>query len=85
MTDLLRPALYSAVHPIYFNEDKTNLKEVVTVVGPICESGDILIKNLQVNQNIKVNDSLIVANTGAYGYVMASSYNNRELPEQLII
>lgn len=85
MTDLIRPALYSAIHPIYFKDNiNHNEQELVTVVGPICESGDVLIKNLMVNNNIKLNDSLVVTNTGAYGYVMASKYNNRELPEQVI-
>ena len=84
MTDLIRPALYSAIHPVYF-KDENSEKELVTVVGPICESGDILIKNLLVNKNIKINDSVIVTNTGAYGFVMASNYNNRKLPDQLIM
>lgn len=84
MTDLIRPALYSAIHPVYFKNEEFD-KELVTVVGPICESGDILVKNLLVNKNIKINDSVIVTNTGAYGFVMASSYNNRKLPDQLIM
>ena len=89
MTDLIRPALYSAIHPIYFKKNNIDSfldsqTELVTVVGQICESGDILIKNLLVNNNIKINDSIIVTNTGAYGIVMASNYNSRELPEQLL-
>ena len=83
MTDLIRPALYSAIHPVYFKEGDD--KEIVTVVGPICESGDILIKNLLINKKVKINDSVIVSNTGAYGIVMASKYNNRNLPKQVII
>ena len=84
MTDLIRPALYSATHPTYF-KNSDDEKEIVTVVGPICESGDILVKNLYINKSIKINDSIIISNTGAYGIVMASSYNNRKLPEQIII
>ena len=84
MTDMIRPALYSAVHPVYF-KDKNKNKELVTIVGPICESGDILIRNILVDNDIKIGDSLIVENTGAYGYVMASNYNNRDLPEELLI
>jgi bifunctional diaminopimelate decarboxylase / aspartate kinase len=85
MTDLIRPVLYSAIHPIYFKDNINQIEqELVTVVGPICESGDVLIKNLMVNNNIQLNDSLVVTNTGAYGHVMASKYNNRELPEQII-
>lgn len=83
MTDLIRPALYSAIHPVFFKDSKD--KELVTIVGPICESGDVLIRNLEVNKNISVGDSIIVTNTGAYGYVMASNYNNRKLPVQEIL
>lgn len=83
MTDLIRPALYSAIHPVFFKESL--IKELVTVVGPICESGDVLIRNLEVNKNISVGDSVIVTNTGAYGFVMASNYNNRKLPSQEIL
>lgn len=82
MTDLIRPVLYSVVHPVYFKDCQD--KELVTVVGPICESGDVLIRNLEVGKDIKVGDSVIITNTGAYGYVMASSYNNRKLPVQKI-
>ena len=84
MTDLLRPALYSAIHPTYFKES-TEEKELATIVGPICESGDILVKNLLVNKSLKINDTIIISNTGAYGIVMASSYNNRKLPKQIIM
>ena len=84
MTDLMRPVLYSSVHPIYFNNDSSDY-ELATIVGPICESGDVLIKNLKVPNNIKPNDSVILTNSGAYGIVMASNYNNRELPEQIIL
>ena len=89
MTDLIRPALYSAIHPIYFKKNiidslSNSQTELVTIVGQICESGDFLIKNLLVNNNIKINDSIIVTNTGAYGIVMASNYNSRKLPEQLL-
>ncbi len=83
MTDIMRPVLYSSVHPVYFKENEN--KEIATIVGPICESGDILVKNLEVPKKILPNDSVIIADTGAYGIVMASNYNNRRLPEQEII
>ena len=84
MTDLIRPALYSAIHPVYF-KDQEGENELATIVGPICESGDVLIKNLEVSKNIKVNDSIVVTNTGAYGIVMASKYNNRDLPSENLV
>ena len=57
MTDIIRPALYSAVHPIYFKD--TDNRELVTVVGPICESGDVLIKNINVSKDIKIGNSVM--------------------------
>ena len=64
---------------------KRREKEIVTVVGPICESGDILIKNILVDKDINEGDSVILTNTGAYGHVMASKYNNRKFPIELIV
>ena len=84
MTDIIRPALYSAIHPIHFR-DTNKSKELVTVVGPICESGDVLVRNLLVNKDIKIGDPMVVENTGAYGFVMASGYNNRKLPEEVLL
>lgn len=83
MTDIMRPVLYSSIHPVYFKESDN--KEIATIVGPICESGDVLVKNLEVPKNIKPNDSVVITDTGAYGIVMASNYNNRRLPDQEII
>ena len=81
MNDLIRPALYDAVHPIYFYSPYRKQDErTVTVVGPICESGDVLVKNLKVKHTITENDIVIVTNTGAYGYSMRSNYNLKEIP-----
>ena len=89
MNDIIRPALYSAVHPIYFKNNDNYIhftkskqiqKEIVTVVGPVCESGDVLVKNMLAPKNIKINDNVIMTNTGAYGFVMSSNYNLRKTP-----
>ena len=80
MNDIIRPALYNSLHPIKFisiNNIKTENK-LVNLVGPVCESGDILIKNLQINNMISINDLVIVFNTGAYCESMASNYNSRK-------
>ena len=78
MNNLIRPTLYNAIHPVYFDSELTDKKNIVTVVGPICESGDILIKELTTFKNIKEDDIVIVMNTGAYGESMKSNYNLKD-------
>ena len=77
MTDLIRPALYQAFHYI---ENLTSDKEncVYDIVGPICESSDIFIKDFQLNKT-KRGDILAIRSAGAYGEVMASKYNCRDI------
>lgn len=78
MNSLIRPALYGAYHPIV---NLTKLDEPATmlahVVGPICESGDILGRSRRLAP-AEEGDVLLIANTGAYGRVMSSWYNLRE-------
>jgi diaminopimelate decarboxylase/aspartate kinase len=85
MNSLIRPALYGAYHDIV---NLTRLgkpaTELVTVVGPICETGDRLGSD-RLLPPTKENDVLLIANAGAYGYAMSSRYNLREpAPEVLI-
>jgi bifunctional diaminopimelate decarboxylase / aspartate kinase len=78
MNLLMRPVLYNAIHPIYFNSEITDKKSIVNVVGPICESGDVLIKELTTYKNIKEDDIVIILNVGAYGESMKSNYNLKD-------
>lgn len=82
MTDLIRPALYQAYHKIE-NLTSDLDKEAYDVVGPICESSDVFGKAVDLN---KVNRGDIIAfrSAGAYGEIMASGYNCRELPKGYI-
>jgi diaminopimelate decarboxylase len=74
MTDLLRPALYDAFHPVTsFAERET---ATVTVVGPICESTDVLARERTLPAPAR-GDILAIGMTGAYGIEMASQYNSR--------
>ena len=84
MHSLIRPALYQAHHDIEV-VDKSN-SELVTysVAGPICESSDILEKNITLPKQ-KVGNLLIIKDTGAYGKVMASNYNSRGLPIEILV
>jgi len=85
MNALLRPALYSARH------EAANLSRLdepadstCDVVGPICESGDVLAKSRRLPAT-REGDTMLFANAGAYGYAMASTYNLRDLPAQSVI
>lgn len=79
MTELIRPALYQAFHKI---ENITSDAPVQTydVVGPICESSDVFGKAIDLN-TVKRGDFIALRSAGAYGEIMASSYNCRELPQ----
>jgi diaminopimelate decarboxylase len=80
MTDLIRPALYGAYHQID-NLTAENTTDFVTydVVGPICESSDVFIKNYGMPRT-KRGDMIAFRSAGAYGEIMASCYNCRRLP-----
>lgn len=79
MTDLIRPALYQAYHKI---ENITSEEPVETydVVGPICESSDVFGKAIDLNKAHR-GDLFALRSAGAYGEIMASSYNCRTLPQ----
>ena len=86
MNDLIRPSLYGAYHEIRpVNEAAVHRpKQMVDIVGPVCESGDFLAKERSL-PNIRPNDLLAVMSAGAYGFVMASNYNSRpRVPEVLV-
>ena len=79
MTDLIRPALYQAFHKIE-NITSDEAVEAYDVVGPICESSDVFGIAIDLNQ-VKRGDLLALRSAGAYGEIMASGYNCRELPK----
>lgn len=78
MTDLIRPALYQALHKIQ-NISSDEPKQTYDVVGPICESSDVFAKAIDLNKCHR-GDLLAIRSAGAYGEIMASSYNCRPLP-----
>ena len=79
MTDLIRPALYQAYHKIE-NISSEEPMEAYDVVGPICESSDVFAKQIDLNKT-KRNDFIAIRSAGAYGEIMASQYNCRQLPK----
>jgi diaminopimelate decarboxylase/aspartate kinase len=86
MNSLLRPALYSARHEIFnlTRLEQANDTRRVTIVGPICESADIIGTDRQLPKTNE-GDILLIANAGAYGAVMSSNYNLREPAPELVI
>jgi len=80
MTDLLRPALYSAIHKIENLTTKENETVSYDVVGPVCESSDVFGKNIILKKTNR-NDLLAIYSAGAYGQVMSSNYNLRKNAE----
>ena len=79
MTDLIRPALYQAYHKIE-NITSDEAPETYDVVGPICESSDVFAKQIELNKTRR-GDLIAMRSAGAYGEIMASQYNCRQLPK----
>ena len=83
MQTLLRPAMYNSFHKILpFN--KKGKETTYTIAGPICESSDILGKDIKLPEQNKDN-FLIICDVGAYGAVMASNYNSKCLPAEVLV
>lgn len=86
MNDLLRPSLYGAYHEIVpvvlRNEDVTT--EKVDVVGPICETGDFFARDRKIRK-VKEGDLLAILDSGAYGMALASNYNTRPRPAEVLV
>jgi len=81
---LIRPAMYGSYHHIIPCEDSGEEKKDYDIVGPLCESGDILGKERNLPR-LKEGDYLAILDAGAYGYAMSSSYNARPRPLELLI
>lgn len=76
MNDLIRPSLYNAYHQIIPLTQSQGEKSPADIVGPICESGDYLGKNIELPP-LKEGDVLAILSSGAYGFSMSSNYNTR--------
>ena len=85
MTDLLRPALYGAYHPVYpVRQADLNTGPPLDLVGPICKSSDVLAVARRLGTPAP-GDILAIAQAGAYGYAMASHYNARPRPAEVLV
>ena len=87
MNDLIRPSLYGAYHeivPAHRNGAASARRSRYDIVGPVCESGDFLAQD-RAMPRLKPGDLLAVMGAGAYGYVMASNYNARPRPAEVLV
>jgi diaminopimelate decarboxylase len=85
MNDLIRPALYQGYHEVVpVRESKDQPLTKVDVVGPVCESGDFFALDRDLPQ-VESGDVLALMSAGAYGFTMASNYNSRPFPAEVLI
>jgi len=85
MNDLIRPALYQSYHEIVPTREPENVgHETIDVVGPVCESGDFFAQD-RAMPPLAEGDLVAVMSAGAYGFVMASNYNSRPLPAEVLV
>jgi len=84
MTELLRPALYGAFHRIEPVRPRGGAKKDYEIVGPVCESSDVVGRDRTLAP-LEVGDLLAIRDAGAYGSAMASNYNRRPLPPEVIV
>jgi diaminopimelate decarboxylase len=84
MNDLIRPSFYEAYHDILPVEINGNKKIKSDIVGPVCESGDFFAKDRMI-QKSDSNEYLAVMSAGAYGFTMASNYNSRLKPAEILV
>lgn len=84
MNDLMRPSLYGSYHGIRPLREREAVGEAVDVVGPICESGDFLAKDRPFPP-VEQGEYLAVDSAGAYGFAMASNYNSRPRPAEILV
>jgi diaminopimelate decarboxylase len=84
MNDLVRPSHYQAYHEIVELEQSDRPTVRADVVGPVCETGDFLALDRTL-PDVRAGDRLAVLGAGAYGFVMASNYNTRPRPAEVIV
>ncbi len=84
MNDLIRPALYQAHHEIVPVVRDGRLTQVADIVGPVCESGDFFARDRE-TQELRAGDLVALLDAGAYGMSLASHYNTRVKPAEVLV
>jgi len=84
MNDLMRPSLYGSYHDIWPIKRQNKEKVEADIVGPICESGDFFAKKRLI-QDLEPGELIAIMSAGAYGFTMASNYNSRPRPCEIMV
>ncbi len=84
MNDLIRPALYGAYHDLWPVKRREGEGKKGDLVGPVCETGDFLVQDRMIPP-VEPGDLLAVMSAGAYGFAMASNYNARPRPPEVLV
>ena len=84
MTELIRPMLYQAKHDIVLVHLSELPQQTTQLVGPVCETTDVLAKDIALPP-LQIDDLVAILTTGAYGMVMASNYNARPRPPEVVV
>ncbi len=84
MNDLLRPSLYGSYHSVVPVEQRSQKTMLADLVGPLCETGDFLALDRELPE-VRPGDLVAVLTVGAYGYVLASNYNSRGRPAEVMV
>jgi diaminopimelate decarboxylase len=84
MSELMRPALYNAFHLIEPIAARLGGLKQYEIVGPVCESGDVVGRDRMLTP-LDVGDFVAICDAGAYGAVMASNYNRRPIPAEVLV
>jgi diaminopimelate decarboxylase len=84
MNDLIRPSLYQAHHEILPVVARAGKATKVDVVGPVCESGDFFARGREM-ASVKPGELVLVLDAGAYGMSLASNYNTRSRPAEVLV
>ena len=87
MNDLIRPALYGAYHeivPVVRSADSAAKDEATDIVGPVCETGDFFARDRELPA-VSEGETLAILDAGAYGMVLASNYNTRPRPAEVLV
>ncbi|MDH5617329.1 MAG: diaminopimelate decarboxylase, partial [Gammaproteobacteria bacterium] len=84
MNDFMRPSIYDAYHAITSGRQTDAREETYDIVGPVCETGDTFARRRRLAEQ-QPGDLVIVSDAGAYGSVMASTYNTRLLVPEVLV
>lgn len=84
MNDLIRPSMYDAYHEIISVKEPDGKDDTVDIVGPVCETGDVFGRDRKLKK-VKEGDLVAIRSAGAYGAVMAGTYNSRLLVPEIMV